>query len=80
MANEKAMTPLKAIREKCLDCSCGNATEVARCTFENCPLWPMRMGKNPYRKTVQYTEEEKQEIAQRLANGRRASKTAQNPL
>jgi len=38
---------LKAIREKCLDCSAGNEAEVRRCTVVSCALWPYRMGKNP---------------------------------
>ena len=29
------MTPLKAIREKCLDCVCGIAVEVRRCFGRN---------------------------------------------
>ncbi len=42
-------TPLlKVIRAKCLDCSCGQAVEVARCTATGCPLWPYRMGSNPF--------------------------------
>jgi len=45
-------TPLKAIREKCLDCSAGIAAEVKNCEFENCPLWPYRNGRNPARKGV----------------------------
>ena len=35
----------KAIRLKCIDCCCGNATEVRKCTAENCPLWRFRMGR-----------------------------------
>lgn len=42
--------PVKVIREKCLDCCCGSTHEVKLCTAERCPLWPWRMGKNPYRK------------------------------
>ena len=34
------MTPLKAIREKCLDCVCGIAVEVRRCVCTDCPLFP----------------------------------------
>lgn len=37
-------SPLKAIRAKCLRCSCGNKAEVRLCTLESCPLWPFRMG------------------------------------
>lgn len=46
------MTPLKAIREKCLDCCCGNAYEVKMCTATNCPLYVYRDGHNPNRKGV----------------------------
>lgn len=45
----KHTTPLKAIRLKCLDCSCGSAHEVKLCTAEKCPLYPSRLGKNPNR-------------------------------
>ena len=46
---EKRITPLKAIRLKCLDCSCGSPKEVKLCTVEGCPLYPYRFGKNPKR-------------------------------
>lgn len=41
------MTPIKAIRAKCLDCMCNNTAEVRRCPCENCPLYPYRMGHRP---------------------------------
>lgn len=40
------MTPMKAIRAKCLDC-CGSSREVRLCTVEKCPLYPYRFGKRP---------------------------------
>lgn len=43
------MTPMKAIRAKCLDCCCGSSNEVRSCTVEKCPLYPFRFGKNPNR-------------------------------
>lgn len=43
------MTPMKAIRAKCLDCCCGSSHEVRLCTAEKCPLYPYRFGKNPNR-------------------------------
>ena len=46
----KKITPLKAIRLKCLDCSAGSAKEVKFCQFEDCPLYQYRLGKNPYLK------------------------------
>src|SRR5215204_7375351 len=39
---------LKVIRAKCLDCSYGQHSEVARCTAIGCALWPYRMGTNPF--------------------------------
>jgi len=39
--------PLKAIREKCLDCSGGSHLEVRKCPIHNCALYPYRMGKRP---------------------------------
>jgi hypothetical protein len=39
---------LKAIREKCIDCSGGSPGEVRRCPVRQCALWPYRMGTNPY--------------------------------
>ena len=41
------MTPVKAIRAKCIDCMCGQIYEVTKCPCEDCSLWPFRMGKNP---------------------------------
>jgi hypothetical protein len=40
---------LKAIRRKCLDCSGGSHAEVADCLVRQCPLFPFRFGKNPWR-------------------------------
>ena len=41
-------SPIKAIRAKCVDCSGGNVAEARKCVAVNCPLWPMRMGVNPF--------------------------------
>ena len=41
------LTPIKAIRAKCLDCCCGHPSEVRICTAVKCPLYPYRMGKRP---------------------------------
>lgn len=43
----KKLTPLKAIRKKCLDCCCGQAQEVRLCDVKTCTLHPYRMGKRP---------------------------------
>lgn len=41
------LTPMKAIRAKCLDCCCWQPREVRLCTAEKCPLYPYRMGRRP---------------------------------
>lgn len=43
----KKLTPIKAIRKKCLECSGYQPSEVRLCTSEDCPLFPYRMGKRP---------------------------------
>ena len=43
----KRLTPVKAIRAKCLDCCCQQIVEVRFCTANQCPLHPYRMGKRP---------------------------------
>ena len=39
--------PLKAIRDKCLDCSCGSRKEVEKCVIPDCPLYPFRFWAMP---------------------------------
>lgn len=39
------ITRAKAIRLKCLDCTCNQPAEVRRCPVQNCPLWRYRMGR-----------------------------------
>ncbi|MHB9023968.1 MAG: hypothetical protein ACYC7E_07285 [Armatimonadota bacterium] len=38
-------TPLRAIRRKCLDCTCGQVKEVRECPATTCPLFRFRLGK-----------------------------------
>jgi hypothetical protein len=45
-------TPIKAIRKKCLDCSCNQHKEVRLCTVIRCALYPYRMGCRPSDETV----------------------------
>lgn len=49
-AMDRGITPLRAIRYKCLDCTCFDPIEVKNCPCEDCPLWAFRLGKNPNRK------------------------------
>ena len=42
------LTPMRAIRLRCLDCCCWSQKAVRECPCKDCPLWPYRMGKgNP---------------------------------
>ena len=56
----KNLTPMKAIRAKCLDCCCHQPLEVRLCTVENCPLYVFRAGRRPkgdnYTNAESYTE------------------------
>src|SRR5437764_1503471 len=49
-AGLKRMSPIEAIRRKCLDCSCYQPSEVKLCQAVTCPLWPFRAGTHPYTK------------------------------
>jgi len=52
VVNGKRLTPLKAIRLKCLDCMSNHPKEVRLCQSEECPLYFYRFGKNPLRKGI----------------------------
>ena len=43
------LTPIKAIRAKCLECQGDRPSLVRKCEDQNCPSFPYRMGKNPNR-------------------------------
>jgi len=44
------LTPVKAIRYKCLNCCGYSCKMVAECPDNLCELWPYRFGRNPSRK------------------------------
>ena len=69
-------SPLKAIRAKCLDCTCGQASEVKNCQIKKCPIWEYRMGKSGRTRTM--TEEQKQAAAERMKSARLAKKSLFN--
>jgi hypothetical protein len=65
-----AMSPLKALRLRCIDCYGGSLKSVRGCTSTDCPSWPFRMGRNPWRAPV--SEERRQpgrELAARRPRG-----------
>lgn len=41
------LTPMRAIRKKCLECSAGQIKEVTLCPVKNCALYPYRSGHRP---------------------------------
>lgn len=64
------VTPLEAIRAKCLDC-CYDASEVKMCVSVKCPLHPFRFGKNPYVKR-ELTDEQRVAATERMKKAREA--------
>ena len=44
-----AMSPLKALRLRCIDCYGDCLKSVRGCTSKDCPSWPFRLGRNPWR-------------------------------
>ena len=40
-------TPIKAIRKKCLDCTCGQVKEIRLCPVVSCACWSYRFGRRP---------------------------------
>ena len=67
----KVLTPIKAMRAKCIDCCCGQLKAVRLCPSTTCWLWPYRMGKRPPREssTVTAIVSEAQETNQEQENG-----------
>ena len=59
------VSSLRALRLKCLDCCNDSAQEVRLCTAVDCPSWPFRMGKNPWRRKP--GQEERAALRARLA-------------
>ncbi|WP_370167848.1 hypothetical protein [Sinorhizobium fredii] len=47
-AGHERKSPMKAIREKCLDCCSGQPSEVRLCESVKCPLWVFRSGTHPF--------------------------------
>jgi hypothetical protein len=65
--------PVKAIRAFCLECVCGSPREVELCVSPECPLYPFRLGKNPYRAPP---SEKQREHARRLSEQRKEVNSA----
>lgn len=54
----KILTPIKAIRAKCLDCCGGYKNEVKHCPITDCSLYPYRFGKRPVKDEAAETNKE----------------------
>ena len=67
----KILTPIKSIRQKCLDCSCWQPQEVRLCEHTECALYPYRMGRRP-RKSPPSTLEAVKPQKRQLARGFKA--------
>jgi hypothetical protein len=68
-----AMSPIEAIRERCLDCCAGSAQEVAKCMALRCSSWPFRMGKSPWHKPPSNEQREAmRERGRRLARAQKS--------
>ena len=62
------VTPLKAIRSYCLQCSGDSASEVKSCSLADCPLFRYRLRKTG--RTRILSAEQKQMLGKRLAKAR----------
>jgi hypothetical protein len=51
-AGHEPMSPLQALRARCLDCCAYQEKEVALCPTVDCPSWPLCMGTDPWRKAA----------------------------
>ena len=50
-------TPIKAIRKKCLDCTCGQVKEIRLCPVVSCACYPYRFGRRPDKATLDTLKE-----------------------
>src|SRR6478752_4070264 len=71
--------PLKALRLRCLDCCCGSAPEVRKCTAVACPSWPFRMGTNPFREKRVLSEDQRRAAVENFARLREAVHDGKQP-
>lgn len=69
---ERQLSPLQAIKWRCLDCSGWSRNEVRLCPATTCANYPFRFGKNPGRVKRQLSEEQRAAAAERLRRAREA--------
>ena len=66
MSDEKTLTPMKAIRAKCIECSGGSSNEVKACELTDCPLYALRFGKRPNNKPREISDEQRAILRARM--------------
>jgi hypothetical protein len=69
-AQVESMTPMEAMRAKCLDCCVGKPSEVRLCVSKTCALHPFRLGHNPHRAKRVFSGEKLEALQERLAIAR----------
>lgn len=69
------MTPMEAIRAKCLDCCYDSAYEVRMCGCKDCPLYDFRFGKNP---NIKLSEAERKRRSEQAKNSALIAEKAPN--
>jgi hypothetical protein len=70
-AGHDPMSPLQALRARCLDCCGYQEKEVALCPAVDCPSWPFRMGTDPWRKPASDARREAARKGMAALNARR---------
>ena len=70
-AGHEPMSPLQALRARCLDCCAQQPKDVALCPAVGCPSWPFRMGSDPWRKPASEARREAARRTMAALNARR---------
>lgn len=65
---------LRIIQAKCLDCA-HSSSEVRKCVALDCPLWPYRMGANPFKPERTPEQREADRLAGERLKAMKLSKT-----
>jgi hypothetical protein len=70
MEEGKRITPIKAIRLKCLECCADSSLEVKLCDLKRCSLHKFRLGRNPNINRKAMSDEQREACRERLAKAR----------
>jgi hypothetical protein len=78
-AGHQPMSPLQALRARCLDCCGYQEKEVALCPAVDCPSWPFRMDTDPWRKPASEARREAARRTMTRLNARRRKQDGIEP-